>query len=561
MVNDLSKTIYLPTTNESLSLNLQEVPQKQDDAVCIEGRFFKVLATSDNPIHLKEIQNKIQSLSTTSSSFLTLNEFICKIVDSKQDLPPVDQTISTLQASYLKKEQQKFNDRIEIASQEGIYNKLFSSLEQTDTALEGLRDQSSELSNTHFYSLDELEHITYKALQTIQTVAAEIKLKQVDAQIKERHIEKLETMFKLHQILPVRTELEKQKASSRLDDMLVLAIITEHVAYANQLIHAGTEINVHHLWAGVVANSDKLIDILVKAGCNPDSKTNTDKSMLSMACLRGAKASKAIDALVRHGASLTSVDSQGYTPITEAIMSDLSDEKVLKLLDKLQKPNFQDAKGDCLLHEAITRIKFDRGDRIFNYLLDVQKATPNVKDSEGQTPLHRAIEYLEEKALPIVTKLIKKDAIVSALDNKEQTPLHYAARVSNVLTQKRKQDTGKITKSLIQAGAPVNAIDNEGRTALHEAVRFGGIRAANTKTLAELIKGGAALNIQDHDGNTALHLAAEMEHVDMVKLLLKHGANRNLRNKAGRLPGAMGFCISETRKQKILDLLAKIESL
>lgn len=54
-----------------------------------------------------------------------------------------------------------------------------------------------------------------------------------------------------------------------------------------------------------------------------------------------------------------------------------------------------------------------------------------------------------------------------------------------------------------------------------------------------------------------LSLAAAGEHVDLVKLLLKHGANRNLRNHRGKLPGASGLALSDHRQQ-ILNLLASI---
>ena len=50
-------------------------------------------------------------------------------------------------------------------------------------------------------------------------------------------------------------------------------------------------------------------------------------------------------------------------------------------------------------------------------------------------------------------------------------------------------------------------------------------------TVEFLIKAGCEVNSQDVRGDTALHYACYMENTDLVKSLLKHGADPHIKNK------------------------------
>ncbi|XP_056160247.1 acyl-CoA-binding domain-containing protein 2 [Syzygium oleosum] len=75
----------------------------------------------------------------------------------------------------------------------------------------------------------------------------------------------------------------------------------------------------------------------------------------------------------------------------------------------------------------------------------------NVKDSEGRTPLHWAVDRGHSK---VVELLVSKDADVNAKDDEGQTPLHYAVVC----------DREGIAKFLVKQNASTDVKDNDGNT-------------------------------------------------------------------------------------------------
>nr|MBA3604002.1 ankyrin repeat domain-containing protein [Parachlamydiaceae bacterium] len=530
--------------------------------VCVEGRFFKIIPTCDHPENLSKIQKKITSL--YSESNLTPKELMCKILDCNEDsfseesVKKIDEIKTALlqnQESDEKSKKNDFQEKFVSNTHYKVHSHLLDTLKASESEINRLIGEKRTISYGN--PAYDMKSLTDRAIFSIQTFVDQIKLNRLDDQLKEHRVELLQTLYKLHQLAPNVTAQDQEKSSYRLQAMLENAIIIEHVAYVNNLIQAGAEITNYHLYLAIGVNSEKLVDKFLIWGLNPNAiSKNLNHSYLELACMRGQKASKAINALIKHGADLTLLSSRGYAPINLAITSDLESNEVFKLIEKMGNLNFQDGKNESLLHQAVMRIRLHNDSTVFNYLLD-QGATPNTKNAEGRTPLHSAIELLDEKALPYVKKLILKGGLVTVLDKNDQTPLHYAASQSCQQSSQGLRDSGELVRFLIKNGAQVNMVDNEGRTALHEAVRFG-MDAENVNSVEELIKAGVDLDLKDMDGSTALHLAVDMEHVELVRTLLKHGANRNIRNDAGRLPGSMGLLFSEKNSEQILELLASI---
>lgn len=168
---------------------------------------------------------------------------------------------------------------------------------------------------------------------------------------------------------------------------------------------------------------------------------------------------------------------------------------------------------------------------------------------DGDTILHLAIIHEEELITQQLIQLFPKE-VLDIQNNLYQSPLHLATYL----------DLTDVVKSLVEKGASLKLQDQDGNTALHVACQHGQTKCATEMTrevspsklapivetknwrglaclhlaalnrqhqmMKLLLKKGADLNIQEGtSGKTALHLAVELHDVTSVKLLLNRGAN------------------------------------
>ncbi|XP_034756836.1 NF-kappa-B inhibitor epsilon [Etheostoma cragini] len=168
---------------------------------------------------------------------------------------------------------------------------------------------------------------------------------------------------------------------------------------------------------------------------------------------------------------------------------------------------------------------------------------------DGDTILHLAIIHEDEFIAQQLIQLFPKE-VLDIQNNLYQSPLHLATYLN--LTD--------VVKSLVEKSSSLGLQDQEGNTALHVACQHGQIECATEMTrevspsklapileiqnwrglaclhlaalnrqyqiMKLLVKKGADLNIQEGtSGKTALHLAVELHDVASVKLLLSRGAN------------------------------------
>ena len=136
----------------------------------------------------------------------------------------------------------------------------------------------------------------------------------------------------------------------------------------------------------------------------------------------------------------------------------------------------------------------------------------------------------------ILSLLLEHGAYVNGLGINGQTPLHRASANAKV----------EAGKCLLDHGADINARDNDGSTPLllaaFEEVEFARL----------LLKSGARINVRDNIcGWTPLHWAVKATNIQVVRLLLEHGADVNALDPTGRTPSQI------TRQQEIVELLSE----
>nr|AAA85908.1 cactus [Drosophila melanogaster] len=174
------------------------------------------------------------------------------------------------------------------------------------------------------------------------------------------------------------------------------------------------------------------------------------------------------------------------------------------------------------------------------------------QNDDGDTPLHLACISGSVDVVAALIRMAPHPCLLNIQNDVAQTPLHLAALTAQP----------NIMRILLLAGAEPTVRDRHGNTALHlsciagekqcvraltekfgateihEAHRQYGHRS-NDKAVSSLSYAclPADLEIRNYDGERCVHLAAEAGHIDILRILVSHGADINAREgKSGRTP-------------------------
>ena len=154
---------------------------------------------------------------------------------------------------------------------------------------------------------------------------------------------------------------------------------------------------------------------------------------------------------------------------------------------------------------------------IVRLLLD-QGADVNA-DKCGLKALHQVSFGLyesREDGVRIAELLLAHGTEVDTRSRSHWTPLHVASRFGKI----------EIARLLLDRGATVNAEDNDGEKPLHWVLyREYNSQEEGVRVAQLLLERGADVNTRRKDHLTPLHLAAKFGNLEIVRLLLGHGAD------------------------------------
>jgi ankyrin repeat protein len=262
--------------------------------------------------------------------------------------------------------------------------------------------------------------------------------------------------------------------------------------------------------------------------------------------------------LVRNGADINTRDRHGATPLMYAA--------TVGSLEAMKYLIGQGAAVNAKNQFGATALIWSATDLAKVHLLLERGADLNAATARGRTAL--LVAAMSDQSAPIVRLLIGKGADVKAMDAFKTTTLRGAAMGNDAETM----------RILIEAGVDVNAGDMPGITPLMMAAGWNGNLAAvdlllshgakvnevsaavmglpskngpsefgkltallmsapfgPPELIAKLLDAGADVNARDVRGMTPLMLALANDHQDkaVIKMLLEHGADSQVKSNAG----------------------------
>lgn len=207
---------------------------------------------------------------------------------------------------------------------------------------------------------------------------------------------------------------------------------------------------------------------------------------------------------------------------------------VNKLIQHGADPNMKNAKGQTSLHIAAGN--YGSGLSIMTVLLEAGGADPCIADNTGMTPLMMvcSLKYSFLERINVLLDYVAPPRssntilYINAQDESGWSALTYASKNLYGATK---------ALHLLELGADPFQRDIDGSTALIDIVKNAYSDVA-LEVVDKLLRAGVDPNVSDKWGKTALHRASirKPPPVQVLCLLLAHGADPSKRDRAGYLP-------------------------
>ena len=305
------------------------------------------------------------------------------------------------------------------------------------------------------------------------------------------------------------------------------------------LLNAGADIHIDSGYCTALSIASfmghlHIMNLLLEHGADPNQYNNLMFSPLVLACLR--RNIDVIKVLLASKADPNRVNEEGIT-LLSMIISPAGKEFISKVglfeKDSFPLTELQNAENDLEIIKLLIAAGADldlctsSGDTALMqaiqsnnlpvaHFLIKSKADLNIQGKYEGTALHEACSLQNAE---LVKTLLKNDANPNIQDSNKNTPL-----IISCLKKSNQPFNPVIPPLLLAYGADPDKQDILGRTALMVATRHNyeeGVEA--------LLNAGACVEI-DSDSFTTLSIASFLGHVNIVNLLLAHGADPNQYN-------------------------------
>lgn len=244
---------------------------------------------------------------------------------------------------------------------------------------------------------------------------------------------------------------------------------------------------------------EEFVRLLCQAGADPDVQDNEHQSPIHLATVSGFH--RIMDILSeKFKASIMHRTKDGST-LMHLASGAFNEQAALSFIRKgipIHMPNKEGAKcihiASIRGHVEVVKAIVAKGENV------------DSRTKDGFTPLHLAVKFGKHNLVEALLGL-GANLQLKAIRGGE-TALHLATLVS---------DGQECVDLLIRSGADVDAVDNRGETPLHFASR-----ANNVIAVELLLNDGAKIDLQNEDGENILHVCVRESNLELLRDVIIH---------------------------------------
>ena len=215
----------------------------------------------------------------------------------------------------------------------------------------------------------------------------------------------------------------------------------------DMLLKAGSNIENDALFIAVSKGDLVLLNVLLDAGCCKNTVNCIGRSSLHLACMKGDD--RLVAALLQVDCEKDEMDHKNMNPLLTAVDRG-SRSTVEMLVEAGCNIDVKTIDDKTLLHVAVDYV------HVVDYLLSLKLLDINAVDDKGDTPLHYAVL---QGSIETVKLLLISNADVCMINYRDQSCLHYA-------TISAEEYDITIVELLVKHGVNMFLLDCEGDTAV-----------------------------------------------------------------------------------------------